>query len=160
MALSRRTSRTGRSRFTLLLLVLTSVTVLTLDFRGAGVVDDLRGAASTVFSPISGAASSVAEPFTNAWNGAFGYDELERENERLREQIASMEGDAAEAEDALRQLDELAELEGIQRYTQLQSVTSRVVGGSLTNFENNIQLDRGSDDGIAVGMPVVTGAGL
>lgn len=160
MALSRRTSRTGRSRFTLLLLVLTSVTVLTLDFRGSGVVDDLRGAASTVFSPLSDAASSATEPFTDAWNGAFGYDDLERENERLREQIASMEGDAAEAEDALRQLDELAELEGLARYTQLPYVTTRVVGGSFTNFENNIQLDRGSSDGIAVGMPVVTGAGL
>ena len=49
MALSRRSTRLGRSRFTLLLLVLTSITVLTLDFRGSGVVDDLRGGAATVF---------------------------------------------------------------------------------------------------------------
>ena len=49
MALSR---RTGRSRFTLILLILTSITVLTLDFRGSGFVDDVRGAAMTVFSPI------------------------------------------------------------------------------------------------------------
>jgi rod shape-determining protein MreC len=160
MALSRRTSRTGRSRFTLLVLVLASVTILTLDFRGEGAVDDLRGAASTVFSPLADGAATVTEPFTNAWNGAFGYDDLERENERLQEQIEAMEGDAARAADANRQLDELAELEGIQRYTQLPSVTSRVVGGSITNFEHNIQIDRGSDDGIAEGMPVVTGAGL
>jgi rod shape-determining protein MreC len=157
---SRRTSRTGRSRFTLLVLVLTSVTVLTLDFRGAGAVDDLRGAASTVFSPLADAASAVTEPFTDAWNGAFGYDDLEQENEALRERIAELEGNAAEATDAIRQLDELAELEGISRYTQLESVIARVVGGSLTNFEHSIQLDRGTDDGIGVGMPVVTGAGL
>jgi len=156
----RRTSRTGRSRFTLLLLVLTSVTVLTLDFRGAGAVDDLRGAASTVFSPLADGASTVAAPFTDAWNGAFGYDELEQENERLRERIAEMEGNEAAAVDAIRQLDELAALEGITRFTALPSVLTRVVGGSLTNFEHNIQLDRGSDDGIGIGMPVVTGAGL
>lgn len=160
MALSRRSSRLGRSRFTLLLLVLTSITVLTLDFRGSGVVDDLRGAASTVFSPLADGAGSVTEPFTDAWNGAFGYGDLERENERLRDQIADLEGEQAEAVDANRQLDELAELEGITRYTQLPSVVSRVVGGSLTNFEHAIQIDRGSDDGIGVGMPVVTGAGL
>lgn len=160
MALSRRSTRLGRSRFTLLLLVLTSITVLTLDFRGSGVVDDLRGAASTVFSPVADGAGSVAEPFTDAWNGAFGYDDLERENEQLREQIAEMQGDAAEAADANRQLDELAELDGITRYTQLPSVTSRVVGGPLTNFEHSIQIDRGSDHGVAIGMPVVTGAGL
>lgn len=160
MALSRRSTRLGRSRFTLLLLVLTSITVLTLDFRGSGVVDDLRGAASTIFSPLADGAGSVAEPFTDAWNGAFGYDDLERENDRLRDQIAEMEGDAAEAADANRQLDELAELEGVTRYTALPTVTSRVVGGSLTNFEHAIQIDRGSDDGVVIGMPVVTGAGL
>jgi rod shape-determining protein MreC len=160
MALSRRSTRLGRSRFTLLLLVLTSITVLTLDFRGSGVVDDLRGAASTVFSPVADGAGSVTAPFTDAWNGAFGYDDLERENEQLRDQIAEMEGDVAEAADANRQLAELAELDGVTLYTALPSVTSRVVGGSLTNFEHAIQIDRGSDHGVAVGMPVVTGAGL
>jgi rod shape-determining protein MreC len=160
MALSRRSSRTGRSRFTLLLLVLTSVTVLTLDFRGSGFVEDLRGIASTIFSPLGDGAASVTEPFTDAWNGAFGYSELEDENDRLREQIAEMEGDAAEAADILREGRELEELEGISRYTDIPSVAARVVGGSLTNFEHAIQLDRGSDDGIGEGMPVVTGAGL
>lgn len=160
MALSRRSSRTGRSRFTLLLLVLTSVTVLTLDFRGSGFVEDLRGIASTIFSPLGDGAASVTEPFTDAWNGAFGYSELEDENERLREQIAAMEGDAAEAQDVLRESEELLDLEGIERYTDIEAVAARVVGGSLTNFEHAIQLDRGSGDGIAEGMPVVTGAGL
>lgn len=160
MALSRRSSRTGRSRFTLLLLVLTSITVLTLDFRGSGVVDDLRGAASTVFSPLGDGAASAAEPFTNAWNGAFGYDDLERENDRLREQIAELEGDSAEAQEAIREVEELSELNGIDQYSDLPAVTARVVGSSLTNFDQSVALDQGSDDGIAVGMPVVTGAGL
>ena len=160
MALSRRSTRLGRSRFTLLLLVLTSITVLTLDFRGSGVVDDLRGAASTVFSPLADGAGSVAEPFTDAWNGAFGYDDLERENEELREAIAEMEGEVARAEDTNQQLDEIASLEGTVTFTQLESVLARVVGQPLTNFDDTIQLDQGSDAGVAVGMPVVTGAGL
>jgi rod shape-determining protein MreC len=157
---SRRASRTGRSRFTLLLLVLTSVTVLTLDFRGSGAVDDVRGAASTVFSPIADAASSVTRPITDAWNGAFGYDELRQENERLREELAEAQGQAAEGETARLEAAELRELEGITTFTDLESVVARVVGGSLTNFEHTVQLDRGTSDGIGVGMPVVTGSGL
>jgi rod shape-determining protein MreC len=39
-------------------------------------------------------------------------------------------------------------------------VLARVVGQPLTNFDDTVQLDQGSDAGIAVGMPVVTGAGL
>jgi rod shape-determining protein MreC len=37
---------------------------------------------------------------------------------------------------------------------------ARVVSGPVSNFENNIRIDKGSDDGIAVNQVVVTEAGL
>jgi rod shape-determining protein MreC len=160
MALSRRSSRTGRSRFTLLLLVLTSITVLTLDFRGSGVVEDVRGGAATVFGPLRDAGAWVGSPVADAWNGVFSYGDLEAENEDLRERIAELEGEMAQSEDALEQLDEIDRLEGIRRWTDEESVVARVTGSSLSNFEQTVELDKGSDQGISVGMPVVTGAGL
>ena len=48
MAISRRTG--GRSRLTIALLVLTSIALLTLDFRDAEVVQSARRVAATVFS--------------------------------------------------------------------------------------------------------------
>ncbi len=160
MALSRRSPRTGRSRFTLLLLVLTSATVLTLDFRGSGVIDDVRGGAATVFGPVRDAGAWVGRPVADAWNGVFGYGDLEDENEALRQRIDELEGDAAQSEEALRQLDEIAEVERLERFTALPSVLARVAGSSLSNFQHTIEIDKGSDDGLAEGMPVVTGAGL
>lgn len=160
MALSRRSSRGGRSRFTLVLLVLTSVTVLTLDFRGEGVVDDLRGAAATVFGPVREAASWVGQPVSDAWNGVFGYDELRAENEQLRDRIAELERRDAQADDALRRMEALEDLNGISDWTDLESVTARVTGGSLSNFEHTVELDKGSDHGLAIGQPVVTSGGL
>ncbi len=160
MALSRRSSRTGRSRFTLLLLVLTSVTVLTLDYRGSGAVDEVRGAAATVFGPIRDAGAWVGRPFADAWNGVFGYDDLSSENERLRERVDELERRDAQAEDALRQLDEIDELNGVSRWTALPSVVARVTGGSISNFQNTVEIDKGGDHGLAEGMPVVTGAGI
>lgn len=160
MALSRRSSRTGRSRFTLLLLVLTSVTVLTLDYRGSGAVDEVRGAAATVFGPVRDAGAWVGRPFADAWNGVFGYDDLASENERLRDRVDALERRDAQAEDALRQLDEIDALNGFSRWTALPSVVARVTGGSLSNFQNTVEIDKGSDHGLAEGMPVVTGAGI
>jgi rod shape-determining protein MreC len=160
MALSRRPSRTGRSRFTLLLLVLTSITVLTLDFRGSGAVDDLRDAASTAFAPVRDAGAWIGDPISDAWNGVFGYNELESENERLRERVAELEGQRAQAEDVLRQMDEIEELEDVSRWTAIPTVVARVTGNSLSNFQHTVELDKGSDHGLEVGMPVVTGAGL
>ena len=49
--------------------------------------------AATVFAPVRDAArAGRPSPFTDAWNGVFGYDDLEHENEELREQIAELEG--------------------------------------------------------------------
>ena len=160
MALSRRSSRSGRSRFTLVLLVLTSVTVLTLDYRGSGVVDGLRGGAATVFGPVRDAGAWVGRPFADAWNGVFGYNELQDENEALRARIEELEGQRAQSEDAVRQLEELDELNDLQRWTSIPTVVSRVTGGSPSNFQHTVEIDKGTDDGLAEGMPVVTGAGL
>src|SRR3954471_4785164 len=157
MALSR---RTGRSRFTLILLILTSITVLTLDFRGSSAVHSIRTVASTVFSPVRDAASSAFSPFTNAWNGLFHYGNVESENERLKAQINDLKAEAAQNADAKTQYDALAALNGITQFTQLPSVTAQVTAGPSTNFEHTIELDRGSDQGIKKGMPVVAGTGL
>jgi len=157
MALSR---RSGRSRLTLIVLILSSVTVLTLDFRGAGVIDDVRGAAGTVFSPLEGAVDTVTNPFSDAWNGITGYDDLEAENEALRQRLDQIDGDEVRNEDAAGQLEDLAELEDLSFTGAIDTVVARVVSGPQTNFEQSIQLDKGSDDGLAEGMPVVTEAGL
>jgi rod shape-determining protein MreC len=157
MALSR---RSGRSRFTLALLILTSVTVLTLDFRGSSVLRSLRTVASTVFSPVRDAAGGVFSPVGDAWNGLFHYNKVRSENDRLRAEIEQLRGQAAQNADAKQEYDKLAGLEGLTQFTQLPAVTGEVIAGPLTNFEHTIEINRGSSSGIKVGMPVVTGAGL
>jgi rod shape-determining protein MreC len=157
MALSR---RSGRSRFTLALLILTSVTVLTLDFRGSSAIRSLRTVAATVFSPVRDATGGVFSPVGDAWNGLFHYNKVRSENDRLRTEIEALRGQAAQNADAKQQYDKLAGLEGITQFTQLPAVTGEVIAGPLTNFEHTIEINRGSGSGIKVGMPVVTGAGL
>src|SRR5437879_8625531 len=114
MALSR---RNGRSRFTLILLVLTSVTVLTLDFRGSSAVQGLRDGAATAFSPLRGAADTVFSPVGDAWNGVWHYDDVRKENEQLRQHVAELEGQAASNQDAAQQLAELKSLETLNSLT-------------------------------------------
>ena len=157
MALSR---RTGRSRFTLILLVLSSVTILTLDFRGASAVQSLRDGASSAFSPLRSTADRVFGPVGDAWNGVWHYDDVRKENEDLRQRVADLEGQAAANIDAARQLEDLKKLQDLDSLSQYQQVTARVSSGPIANFESTIEIDKGTDAGIAVGMPVLTGAGL
>jgi rod shape-determining protein MreC len=157
VALSR---RTGRSRLTLALLVLTSLAVLTLDFRDSSIVSSARRAASTAFSPLRGVAETATEPITTAWHGITDYGDVKSENERLRERIDEMTGGAVLDEDAAEQLDALLDQLDIEWVGDIPTATARVVAGPGSNFSHTIEIDKGSDAGFKEGMPVVTGAGL
>lgn len=159
MALSR---RNGRSRVTLLFLILTSITVLTLDFRGegAGVIDRVRHTATDAIAPVRDAADSVFSPVGSAFSGITGYDHLKDENAKLKSRIADLQGAQTQNEDAVRELRELLALDHLDWVGNAKQVAARVVSAPVSNFEQTIELDKGSHDGIKVDMPVVTGAGL
>jgi len=157
VALSR---RTGRSRLTIALLILTSITVLTLDFRDSAVVSGAREVAATVFSPLRGVAETVTDPFANAWNGVTEYDDLEAENERLRAELDEIEGERVRDADAAEQLEVLLEQLEIEWVGDIPTATARVIAGPGSNFSRAIEIDKGTDHGLKEGMPVITGAGL
>jgi rod shape-determining protein MreC len=157
VALSR---RTGRSRFTLALLVVASVTVLTINFRSTALVQDVRSAAAGVFSPVRDAVGGVFDPVGDAWNGIFGYGDLEAENQELRSRVAELEGELARVDDAIQRLDELEQANGLPVTSRVPSVAARVSAGPVTSFDHTFEINRGSAAGLGVGMPVVSGAGL
>ncbi len=159
MAVSRRTSR---SRFTLILLVLTSITVLTLDFRGdgAGLVESIRGVALDVVAPVQSAARWATGPIGDAVGAVTRYGDLEAENEQLRLELEEARANALRAEDAVRENRQLRELVDLTFAGDIPSVTARVIGAPISNYGLTVELDRGSEHGIARDMPVVTGAGL
>ena len=152
--------RHGRSRFTIVLLVLVSVTVLTLDFRDVGFVQEARHAAGSALSPLQGVADHVATPFQNTWNGITSYDDLADENRALRARVDELEGEMAQGEDAAAQLEELLDQVDIPWVGSLNTATARVVQQPPSAFSHVVVIDKGSSAGIKDGMPVVTGAGL
>jgi len=158
VALSRRTG--GRSRLTIALLVLTSIILLTADFRDAAVVQSARRGAGTVFSPLRGAAETVSSPFSNAWHGITDYGDLEAENEDLRAQIEEAQGDAVLEDDAASQLAEILEQQNLEWVGDIDTTTARVLSSNPSNFSETIDISKGSNDGLKVDMPVVNGAGL
>jgi rod shape-determining protein MreC len=154
--------RSGRSRFTLILLLLTSITVITLDFRGqsSGIVDSVRETALDVFTPVKDAADSAFSPVRNAWNGVFAYDDLEDENARLKEQLASLQGDRDRVTEAEKQYKELLTTVDPAFAGNLPPVQARVITAPISNFEHSFEINVGSEDGVKEGMTVVAGKGL
>ena len=154
--------RTGRSRFTLVLLVLTSVTLITLDVRGEGnsALDRIRSGALEVWAPVQSAGETALSPFGDVLGAVVNYSDIRAENERLRAQLADAQTARSRADDLERRLDELRDLLDLEAVGDIPSVAARVVSNDPTNFEVTLELDRGSQHGVAEGMPVVSGAGL
>jgi rod shape-determining protein MreC len=152
--------RTGRSRLTLALLILTSIGLLTLDFRHAAFIESARRAAATVLSPLRGVATAAATPFSNGFHGITHYGDVRSENDRLRARVAELEGKAVTNANAAHELADLEHQLGIPWVGDIPKVAARVVSADISNFSHSVDIDKGSKDGIQVGMPVVTGAGL
>lgn len=154
--------RPARSRFTLLLLVLTSVTLLTLDYRGAGAgtVGAVKDAVRDAFAPVQQASDRLFEPVGNLVGGVVHYGDLEAENDRLRKEIADVRGGLYQASDADRERRALLDQLKLPTAEDIPRVDARVVSTSPSNFAFTVEIDKGTRSGVAVGMPVVTGAGL
>ena len=154
--------RSARPRFTLLLLVLTSLTIITLDYRGdtTGVLGTVRGGIRDVLAPVQGAADAAVSPLANVVQGVVNRGDLEAENARLRAELAEARGEARRAADAERERKALLDLQGLDFVGDIPEVAARVISSSTSNFELSVVIDRGRADGLVEGMPVVAGAGL
>ncbi|HEX3621168.1 MAG TPA: rod shape-determining protein MreC [Acidimicrobiales bacterium] len=154
--------RSRRHRFVLVLLALTSITVLTLDYRGGGngALESVRRTARDAFAPVQSAADHVVSPVTGFFNTITHYGDLKSENASLRRQLDAARADAIRGADADRERQGLLALQGLDYAGGLASVPARVVSNTPTNFLLTVIIDRGSDSKLAVGMPVVTNAGL
>ena len=99
--------------------------------------------------------------FRDIWRNYFALrgtrkdnEELRRENDALKLQIAQLQGKAAEA-------DRLALLLNFrQSHVDVPMVAARVIGGSAGTASQTIELDRGERDGIRRNMGVITPDGV
>jgi rod shape-determining protein MreC len=146
----------------LILLVLTSITLITLDARGngSGMTRTVRDAARDSIAPVQSAVDDVLSPVDDWLDGVTRSADLKQENRVLRRQLAEARGQAAEARGTRRENEQLHELADLEYAPDIEGVTAQVVTASPGNFESTVGLSKGMDDKIVNGMPVVAGDGL
>jgi rod shape-determining protein MreC len=152
--------RANRRRTILGLIVLTAVTLITLDVRGTGPISAVGGAAHDVVNPIAGASDTVFSPVGDWIDGVTSATALKDENARLRRRLESIRGQQASARAATEENKELKKLLDLPFVEDADSIAAPVVDGAPSNFELTVQIGKGESDGVGVDMPVVTGAGL
>ncbi|MDP1794571.1 MAG: rod shape-determining protein MreC [Acidimicrobiales bacterium] len=142
--------------------MLTAITLITLDYRasGGGVTGAVRDGARTVLSPIGDGVKFVVTPVGNVVGGVLDFGRLRRENSRLRDELARTRSDSIEAQDAKRQLQTALDELSLDVAADIPSVPARVIGGTTSLLQYTLEIDKGSSDGIARNMPVISGGAL
>ena len=159
MAVYRRTSRT---RYVLLVLVLASITLITLDARsgGSGLLGSVRGDARAVMDPVEHATHSLLQPVGNFLSGAVNYGSVNQENQRLRNEVASMQANQAQAQAAEQQAQAVLAQAHLDFAGNIPKVVAQVINQGAANLESGFEINRGTSAGVAVGYPVVDAGGL
>jgi rod shape-determining protein MreC len=155
----------GRARSTrglVILLVTVSLVTITLDYKegSSGPLARLGQAALSIITPLQNAVTTITHPI-GAFFGALAH--LPSQNHRiaqLTEELQQARTDEARYRGLLQQLQELEKLLNVSPTLDLQTTGARVIGSGVSNFEWSIDIDKGSNDGIKVGMALITAAGL
>lgn len=160
MALYRRAQGT---RILVLSLVMASLMTITIDFRG-GATGPFETAGSrlalTIVGPLQDAASKVFHPVGAFFSGLAHVGSLAEENKSLKRENDQLRAQNSQSLSLERERDRLAALLGLGQQLGLQGIGANVIAESLSNFEWSVTINRGSNDGVRVDMPVISDQGL
>jgi rod shape-determining protein MreC len=154
--------KTGGDGWILALLLVVAFILITIYFRegATGPLHSVRRSVQVVLAPIGHAGYAVTSPVrtVGSWVGDLAVsrsdlEALRRQNEEMRQRLAALE-------EARQENERLRELVGFVEARDLEALGARVIGSPPTLWEGVITIDRGTEEGVAVGMPVLAAQGL
>lgn len=152
---------TRRTRVVFGILLIIALVLITVDYRGGenSPLRGLRSAGEAFFGPIERVSAAVVRPVGNAFDAITDApgerrraERLERENQRLREQLRAQRIDA----DRAAQLERLLGAAGLGGY---KIVPAQVISAGQ-GLEDTVTIDVGSSSGVRPDMTVMTAEGL
>jgi rod shape-determining protein MreC len=151
----------GRSRLLLIILIVTSLLLITLDLRGVKILDGVRSGTQNVLSPFQKAGSTVVSPFRNFFGDVTNLGQTRSEIEKLKEENAKLRNELLQRKSADAELEQLKSVLDLAGRAGYKVLASRVISqGASTSFSQSITIDAGSTSGVRQNMTVVSGEGL
>jgi rod shape-determining protein MreC len=151
----------GRSRLLLIILIVTSLLLITLDLRGVKILDGVRSGTQNVLSPFQKAGSTVVSPFRNFFGDVTNLGQTRSEIEKLKEENSKLRNELLQRKSADAELEQLKSVLDLAGRAGYKVLASRVISqGASTSFSQTITIDAGSTSGVRQNMTVVSGEGL
>ena len=147
----------------LLIFIALSIIIITLDFRQGegGPLTRAKDISVAVVAPIQRGLTTIFRPVGNFFASIGELGRLRSENDRLKDELESIEQEVAEAEALQEEVVTLTDLLDLDEpWIAMETVTAQVIGYGPSNYRWARSIDKGRADGIRPDMAVVSAQGL
>lgn len=111
----------------------------------------------TLLSPLRMLTTNVTKSVERYYNYAYNYESLQAENTILQNKIAAMEDSIRSADALERENARLKELLNLrEKYSEYSYTAAYITSWDSTNWKSTFTVNKGSSDGLALGMCAVT----
>lgn len=148
-------------RLVFVILIIASLALLTVSFRESesGPVHAIRQVGASLLTPLQTWGAKVAQPFQDGYEWLRTLGSAHERAERLEEELQILQGRVIALEEAAEENERLRALLALREQGVYPAGTdfkvANVVGKSPTRWQAWVLIDKGSEDGIRVGLPVV-----
>ena len=153
--LANRSARRRAATYIALLIV----SLLLVTVSSNPLLRDVQNGIAFAFKPFSVAVDGVASDVTSIFSTIVEIDQLRQENQTLRAENDELEAEARAAAELRRENEQLTALLQLRNGLQYQTTPAAVIARESSDIRRTVVIDRGSDDGLAVGDIVVTRGG-
>jgi rod shape-determining protein MreC len=152
-----RDSRRDRALPTFITLVVAAFLLMTIDVRLAGgsVSSNIRSTALSFLAPLQNLAAIVVDPVADLGEALTGLATIRAENQALLAEVARLQADQAGMQDLQARVEVLEQINDLEILDPDVAQTPANVIGRPDPFGPSFVVDKGTDDGVAVGHPVV-----
>ena len=140
-------------------LMLLLITVMLMAVSSNPAVREVQNGIGFAFRPIQGAVDQVAAGVASIAGAIGEIDRLRGDNAALRADNDRLTAENARLEEIRRQNEQLTALLGLRAGMDFKTTAASVIARESSEFRRSVVLDRGTDDGIAVGDVAVAAGG-
>ena len=145
----------------LVMLLLTNLVVMAVDARDNATKQRLfRVWIQALVSPVQSTTSRASGAGTGFIREIINFRSAAAENVQLKEKLSATEIQLQNARQAADENERLKGLLNLKQQTGYDQVAAHVIARDSSIWFNTVTLDRGSSDGVALNMPVVTSGGI
>ncbi|MEI6322467.1 MAG: rod shape-determining protein MreC [bacterium] len=141
-------------------LVLLAVAAIILCVIGAGPLAQLQSGFLGLLSPLSQSGNAVKNSIGNLGKDLMTLDQLQAEYNRLLSENKQLRAENNGLRDLQTDNDHLRSILGYRERSAFHLIPAAVLGHDAQAWWSTIKINRGSKDGIAADMPVITDRGL